>query len=190
MANKNLAKYEKEKMAKAVLRAEEISTKQSIEICNFIKKRKVMDAIKMLEDVIKEKRAVPFKRFTEGAGHKKGIGAGKYPKKAASAFIRLLKSAEANAQNKGLSTADLVITCIYSNKAPTQWHYGRKRRRKMKRTHIEVYVEEAKTPENKKNKKEEIKKDDKPANPKKTGQEKKPGSAAKENKQEVVKKEK
>ena len=135
-------KYDKEKMARAVLRAASISLKQSIEICNFVRKKRIGDARKMLEDVIKEKKAVPFRRFSNGAGHKKGLGPGKYPKKAATEFIKLFNVIEANAQNKGLSTSDLVIEHIRANKAATQLHYGRKRRRKMKRTNVEICVKE------------------------------------------------
>lgn len=149
-----LSKYDKEKMARAVLRAASISLKQSIEICNFVRKKRINDARNMLEDVIKEKRAVPFRRFTNGAGHKKKLGPGKYPKKAAAEFIKLFKVIEANAQNKGLSASDLVIEHICANKAATQLHYGRKRRRKMKRTHIEIYVKEGEKKEASKTKKE------------------------------------
>ena len=144
-------------MARAVVRAASISLKQSIEVCNFVIKKKISDARNMLEDVIKEKRAVPFRRFTNGAGHKKKLGPGKYPKKAAAEFIKLFNVIEANAQNKGLSTPDLVIEHICANKASTQWHYGRKRRRKMKRTHSEIYVKEEEKKEASKTKKDEKK---------------------------------
>lgn len=187
MIDKISNKYENENMAKAVLRSAGISLKQSIEISNFIKKKKVSDAIKIMEGVLKETGAIPFKRFTEGAGHKKGIGAGKYPKKAASAFINLLKSVEANAQNKGLSTTELVITSICANKAATQWHYGRKRRRRMKRAHVEIYVKEGKKQEKKSDRPKEVKKEEKLDTPKKTAQEKKPDKPKQENNQEVVK---
>ena len=57
-------------------------------------------------------------------------------------FIKLIESAEANAQFKGLNTSKLVISHISANKASKAWHYGRKSRRKMKRTNVEVIVEE------------------------------------------------
>lgn len=149
MPYKYSAQYDNEKMARAVVMSASISLKKSIEICNFIRNKRISDAKMLLEDVLKEKRAVPFKRFRNGAGHKKKIGPGKYPKKTSVAFINLLNVAEANAQNKGLSTADLIVHHICANKASSQMHYGRKRGRKMKRTHVEVYIKEEKREEKK-----------------------------------------
>ena len=57
----------------------------------------------------------------------------------------MLKSVEANAQFKGLSTADLIIKHIIAQKGPNVWRYGRQKRRHAKKTHIEVIVEEIKT---------------------------------------------
>ncbi len=130
-------------MARAVIRAAGISLKHSIEICCAISKKKVDDAKKVLEDVINGKRAIPFKRFTNGAGHKKKMGPGKFPKKAAAEFIKLINAAKANAQNKGLAASGLIINHICANKAASQWRHGRKRRRKMKRTNVEIYVKES-----------------------------------------------
>jgi len=125
----------------AVGRSLPISTKQSIEICDFIRNRSIDDAKKILNEVIKKKMAIPFKRFREGAGHKRGIASGKYPQKACKELLKVLNMVEANAQHKGLSSS-LKIKSILAQKASTPWHFGRKRRRKMKRTHIEVVVEE------------------------------------------------
>jgi len=136
-------KYDKEKMARAVLRSGSLSLKDSLMICNFIRGKKAGSARKMLEEVLLEKKAIPFTRFHEGAGHKKGkVGPGKYPKKAVFEFIKIINAAEANAQNKGLNTGDLIIDGVCANRAGTQWHYGRQRRRKMKRTHLEIVVKE------------------------------------------------
>jgi large subunit ribosomal protein L22 len=119
-----------------------ISTKQSIEICNFIRGRPLAKAKLLLAETIAKKRAIPFKRFNADTGHKKGIGAGKYPEKACKEILKLLNAVEANAQFKGLSTGDLVISELVPNRASTPWHYGRQRRRKMKRTNIKVVVKE------------------------------------------------
>ena len=35
-----------------------------------------------------------------------------------------------------------MITFATANKGPLQWHYGRKRRRRMKNTHVEIRVRE------------------------------------------------
>jgi len=134
-----------------------ISTKQSIEICNFIRGRPLAKAKLLLSEVIEKKRAIPFKRFTGGAGHKKKIGSGKYPEKTCREILKLLNAVEANAQFKGLSMGDLIISELIANKASTPWHYGRQRRRKTKRTNIKVVVKE-KAAKKKETKKTEPKK--------------------------------
>ena len=96
----------------------------------------------MLQKVIEKKVAVPFNRYNRDLGHKKKIGPARYPEKASSEFIKLIESAEANAQFKGLSTSNLVIAHISANKSSKAWHYGRKLRRRIKRTNLEIVVEE------------------------------------------------
>jgi len=134
-------KTEKENLVKAVGRDLSISTKQAIEICSFIRKMPLQKAKSVLEKVEKKQVPVPFRRFTQGAGHKKGMAAGKYPVSASKQILRVLRTLEANAQNKGLSS-DLRIIHACAQKAATPFHYGRKRRIKMKRTHVELVAEE------------------------------------------------
>ncbi len=144
MKHRYAFKTEKENIVKAVGRDIGISTKQAIEICAYIKGMPVKKATVLLENVALKKAAIPFRRFTEGAGHQKGMGAAKYPLKAAKQFLALLKALEANAQNKGLSS-DLKIIHACAQKAAEPFHYGRKRRIKMKRTHVELAAEELET---------------------------------------------
>lgn len=144
MYNYPIKDYNKEHMARCVGISLPISRKNSIEICNFIRGKNLGLAKKELEEVIDLKKAIPFKRFNKGRGHKKSMGPGKYPKKTAQQILDLLENVEANAQFKGLNTADLVVYHISANKGSTQWHYGRQRRRKMKRTNLVVVVKEVK----------------------------------------------
>lgn len=121
-----------------------LSNKQSIEICNTIRKKPLARAKIILERVIDYKDAIPFKRFTE-MGHRPGkMATGRYPIKACQAILKLLLSAESNAQLKGLNSADLLVSHIAAHKASSQWHYGRFFRRKMKRVNIEVILDESK----------------------------------------------
>ncbi len=129
-------------MAIAVGKALPISFKQSVEICNFIRNKNINNVKETLQGVIDKKIAVPFKRYDFDLGHKKKIGPGRYPYKASKEIIRLIENVEANAQFKGLNTSNLVIAHISAHKAGKAWHYGRKSRRKMKRTNIEICVEE------------------------------------------------
>ena len=135
-----------------------ISTKHAIEICNFIRGKKLHKSVEYLQKVSELKVAIPYTRMNRGVGHRSGhMGPGRYPEKAARHIIQLLNSLEANAQNKGLDVNALVIKQIIANKAAEPWHPGRHRRIKMKRTHIEIVAEEAE----KKQKKEENKADKK-----------------------------
>jgi len=130
MKPKSLFKYNKEHMAKVVGRAVSISTKDSIEICSSIRGKKLSRAKELLQQAVELKKAIPIKRFKRGIPHKTRIGPGRYLKKASQEILTLLESVEANAQFKGLNTADLIIIKAVANKASTQWHYGRQRRRK------------------------------------------------------------
>jgi len=141
--------YSHENMARAIGMNLPISVKQSVEICNYIKNKNTAKAKKMLQDVIDKKTAIPFKRYNFDLGHKKNIGPGRYPLNASMKFMQLIESAEANAQFRGFNTSNLVITHINSHKAGKAWHFGRKSRRRMKRTNLEIIVEEAKKSEKK-----------------------------------------
>lgn len=127
-------------MAKAYGSNLGISTKVSIEIANHLRGRSTSKAKAILENVLKKKEAIPFKRFTDGVGHKTGIGPGRYPEKASKEFLKLIKQAEANAQNKGLGE-ELKIVHVSANKAPKQMKQGRK---EFKRTHVQLIVQEEK----------------------------------------------
>ena len=122
-----------------------VSFKHSIEICNFIRGKNVNYAKNVLSGVIKEKQTIPFKRFDGDVGHKKGMAAGRYPKKASKEILDMINLVEANAQFKGLNTSNLVITHINANKASLVTHFGRKRSRRAKRTNVEIVVQEKAT---------------------------------------------
>ncbi len=131
-----------ERTAKAVIISAPFSTKQAIEVCNALRGKRLDKAMSYLEDVIVLKQAVPMKRFNRDMGHRKSIAAGRYPIKASTHILDLLKSANANAQEKGLSTADLFVDHIVANRASRPWRAGRHVRRKGKRTHVEVVVKQ------------------------------------------------
>ena len=106
-----------------------------------------------MSDVVSLKKSIPFRRFNNGVGHKKDQkGPARYPVNAAKQIVKLLESAESNAQFKGLNSTNLVITYIKADFASRPMKFGRQRRRKMKRTNIDIIVEE----------KQEVKKESKP----------------------------
>lgn len=143
MAYKYAYQGTEENVAKAVITNAPISTKSSAMIAQFIKHKPVVRARAELESVLKQQAAIPFTRYSEGAGHKKKIGPGKFPKKATEMFIQLLDSAVANAKDKGFDE-DLKVLASSAHQASKGYRYGRKRGQKRKSTHIEIVVGEDK----------------------------------------------
>jgi len=120
-----------------------ISRKHAVEVCNWIRKKNTAKAKEMLNNVIKKKVAVPFRRFNRDVGHKRGkIAAGRYPKKCCTYMLKLIESAEANAQNKGLNKEGLFIKSLVPNQGSSIMRYGRRRGIMAKRTHIDIVLEE------------------------------------------------
>lgn len=96
-----------------------VSPKHSIEIARFIKNRNTVEARAYLADVVALKKAIPFKRFNRNVAHKRGLDkwdGGRYPVKAATAYIKLLESVEKNAEYIGLDATKLVITHAAANR--------------------------------------------------------------------------
>ena len=139
----NYAFKAEEGMAKAFGRGLGISTKKSVEICKVLRGKSVQKAKEYLGRVLTMEDAVPMKRYNRDVPHRKGMAGGKYPLKAAKEILKIVESAESNAHSKGLSK-ELVIVHISAHLASRPWHYGRQKRSKMKRTHIQVVLMEKK----------------------------------------------
>lgn len=138
--------FNKELMARAVGRDLRVSSKQAIEICNYLRHRKLQQAKNILQRVLEQKQAIPFRKYTNGLGHRRGkMASGRYPMKASEAFLKLLESVEANAQTKGLNTGELEIIHFCTHRATKPMHQGRHGGREMKSSHIEVVVKESKS---------------------------------------------
>lgn len=116
-----------------------ISPKHSVEISNALRFKTTTFAKNLLSDVVALKKPIRFTRYDQDLGHKPGVGAGRYPQKAAAQFLKLIESVEANAQFKGLNVSSLKITKLVANKAAVPQSGGRIRR-SHKRTHLEVEV--------------------------------------------------
>jgi len=137
MEKTNKEKPDKSIKIKTYGRDLSISKKHSIAICNAIRYKELKDAQKLLELVIRKKKAIIMRGEIP---HRAVIGrGGRYPVKAAEHFIKLLKELRANAAVKGIND-ELIITKAVANKASrqhrsTRMAYGRK---KFKRTHVEL----------------------------------------------------
>lgn len=142
-------KADPENSARAIGRELRISPKHSFEICNAIRGMKLEDAKKYVEDVIKLKQPVPFKRYKKYVSHRrgKGFGPGRYPKRAAKEILRLLESVEHNAEYGGIDTENARITHIsayrgrvYPGRKPRA--HGRATEWNTDTVNIEIIVEE------------------------------------------------
>lgn len=142
--------YNKDTMVRVIGRDIPISTKHSIELCTALRHTNITVAKRILEDAINEKRPIPFHRFTNGLGHKPGMAAGRYPRKACEHFIAMVKSLETNGQHKGLNTSHLVLIHAVANKASRPYRPSRQRGRRMKNTHVELVAREEKKEASKK----------------------------------------
>ena len=128
--------------AKAFGKSLGISTKVAVNIAKKLRGMDADKAVAYLDRVAKLEQAVPYTRFTDGVGHRKGkMASGRFPVKAATEINNVLKSAISNAANQNLSE-ELVIEAIIANKAGNRFHFGRQRRRAMKQTHVEIVLRE------------------------------------------------
>lgn len=144
-------KKERPKKTKVFVNATDvpISVKHSAAICYFIKRKKISDAIRELEQVAKKRIPLPMKGEIP---HRKGdIMSGRYPQKAARHFIVLLKSLSSNCTFHGIE--DPIITEAFANIGARPFGRGGIRR---KRAHITIAAENKKT-ENKDKEKEKEK---------------------------------
>src|SRR3989344_5069874 len=142
-----MAKHEysfevQENMAKAVGVDLSISQKNAIEIANKIRGKNIEIAKKILEDTMNHVRPIPVRRYTEGAGHRSGMGPGKFFDNASTQMLGLLNSAIANAQSKGLASGKLEIVHINAHRGSNIPRRGRQSRRRMKRAHVEIVLRE------------------------------------------------
>jgi large subunit ribosomal protein L22 len=124
-----------------------ISPKHSREICRMVRGMEVNEAVRVLSDIVELKKAVPFRKYNKCVSHKKGTGPGRFPKKAASAILRVIESARSNAEYKGLDADSMRIKIIAAHLGRTQegWiprAYGRATPFNHQTVNIEVILEE------------------------------------------------
>ena len=141
--------YDKTKHVRSAIREKAISHKHAREIAVAIKGMSIEKARDYLMDVVKAKRAVPFRRYKNEVGHKSdtGVMSGRYPKKAAGEFIKLLDNLESNAEYRGMDLDRLRVV-------NATVHKGRKIKRFIPRamgratpkvdilTHVELVAQE------------------------------------------------
>jgi len=127
-----------------------ISPKDAREICAYLKGRRLTEAKEILEEVMKLKLPIPFKRHNKEVPHRRGVSgfyAGRYPVKAAKEILRLLDQVEANAEFKGLPVDRLKVIHINAQRGRVIRKYiprafGRATPYFNMLTHVEVAVRE------------------------------------------------
>ncbi|MBS7287686.1 MAG: 50S ribosomal protein L22 [Candidatus Freyarchaeota archaeon] len=136
--------------AKASGRDLRISPKAAREICNTIKGMMLYEAKELLDEVIRLKRPIPFRRHKGKQAHKRGLQgwhSGRYPVKAARAIMKILDNVETNAEQKGLDVDNLRIIHAATHRGPVMKRYmprafGRTTPKFRSLTHVEIVVKE------------------------------------------------
>ncbi|OQX22314.1 MAG: 50S ribosomal protein L22 [Candidatus Altiarchaeales archaeon A3] len=145
-----------EKAVKACGKDLDVSFKASVNVTKALKGMKLESAMKYLDDVISFKDFIPYIKFCKGAGHRSEVGGkagpGRYPVKICKEVLKLLISAERNAEHSpGIDTKNLMISHIQASQGvkrkkakPT----GRRATWGTRVTHIQLVLEEMKKKEN------------------------------------------
>lgn len=93
------------------------SYKDLTQVLANLKGLSVAKAFTLIEECVELKKAIPFRKFNKGMGHRSELGGkkGKYPKKEANLALQLLNNAISNAKSKGLDEKNLVVlhACAY-----------------------------------------------------------------------------
>ncbi|MFP4170562.1 MAG: 50S ribosomal protein L22 [Methanomassiliicoccales archaeon] len=124
-----------------------VSPKHSREICSMIRGMEVSKAVDTLNEISEGKRPVPMRRYKKRVSHKKGVGPGRYPQKAAKAILKVVESAMHNAEYKGLDADTMTVKVVASHLGRTvkgyqPRAYGRATPWNQQMVNIEVILEE------------------------------------------------
>jgi large subunit ribosomal protein L22 len=146
----SITELDPDRTVKASGRELRVSPKHAREVCKTLKGMKLDQAKEYLQQVVLKKKPVPFRRYKKNVGHRHGIEkayAGRYPVKAAQKILRVLESAEVNAEYKGLDVERLRI--IHASAYPgmkikryTERAFGRSSPRFETLCHVELVLEE------------------------------------------------
>lgn len=140
-------KTDPETTSKAIGLEHSVSPKHCREVCKMLKGMKVEDAKKYLKGVIELKTPVPYTRFKMCVRPKPKIGPGRFPKKAAQAILKVLESAQSNAEYKGLEADNMRVMVAAAHRGRIEKAYmpraqGRSTPWNEQTTNIEIILEE------------------------------------------------
>ena len=138
-----------ETTSRAIGKEFSVSAKRCREVCKMLKGMKVEDAKKYLKGVMDLEIAVPYTRFKMFLNPKPKVGPARYPHKAAKAILRVLESAQSNAEYKGLEADNMRIKVAAAHRGRIEKSYmpraqGRSSPWNEQTTNIEIVLEEIK----------------------------------------------
>ncbi len=140
-------KTDPETTSKAIGVEYSVSPKHAREVCKMLTGMKVEDAKKYLKGVIDLKTPVPYTRFKMFLNPKPKVGPGRYPRNAAKAILRVLESAQSNAEYKGLEADNMKIKVAAAHRGRIEKAFmpraqGRSTPWNEQTTNIEIILEE------------------------------------------------
>ena len=139
-----------EDIARAKANEVDISPKHAFEIARFIKRMRTDDAIEYLNGVVALEKAIPLRVYNKKVPHRHGLArwhTGRYPRKAAKVYIRLLAAAQKNAEYIGLDAGNLKIVHVQANRGRRHEAFfpramGRATPKNRETVNIEIIVKE------------------------------------------------
>lgn len=140
-----------EKTSKAIGNEIGVSPKKCREVCKMLVGMKVEDAKTYLKSVADLKTPVPYTRFKMQLSPKPKVGPGRYPRNAALAILRVIQSAQSNAEYKGLEADSMRVKVAAAHRGRIQKGYmpraqGRSTPWNEQTTNIEIILEEVEAP--------------------------------------------
>jgi len=140
-----------EKTSKAIGKEASVSPKHCREVCKMLVGMKVEDAKTYLKDVADAKTPVPYTRFKIYLSPKPKVGPGRYPRNAALAILRVVESAQSNAEYKGLEADGMKVKVAAAHRGRVQKGFmpraqGRSTPWNDQTTNIEIVLEEVEAP--------------------------------------------
>jgi len=136
-----------EKTSKAIGKEIGVSPKHCREVCKMLKGMKVEDAKNYLKEVVDLKTPVPYTRFKLYLNPKPKVGPGRFPKNAAKAILKVLESAQSNAEYKGLEADNMRVKIAAAHRGRIEKSFmpraqGRSTPWNEQTTNIEIILEE------------------------------------------------
>ena len=133
-------------VAKARVEGVNASYKDLAAVCYNIRRRGADNAVAFLEKASVGKQAIKYPSWNTKMGHRRELGGqkGRWPAKEAAIVLGCLKSAIANAKEKGLSE-ELIVMHACANKKGIFMRYASKGRRnvsKMETARVEIVLRE------------------------------------------------